>query len=92
MGQTISSIPRKIPKITIDYERCTVPFLCKKCLKICPMGVFHVRRDTAREKRLEELDPRIDGNYVLTGYRRDQCTMCNQCIEVCPVDALKIET
>ena len=82
---------RKFPKITIDYEKCTVPFLCKKCLQICPEAVFHVTRVMSKEKRLEEMDPRIDGNYVLFAARRDKCTGCNLCIDVCPVDAIKIE-
>jgi ferredoxin len=82
---------RKFPVITIDREKCTVPFLCKKCLQICPEAVFHVERVLAKEERLKEMDPRIDGNYELTTPRRDKCTVCNKCIEVCPVDAIKIE-
>ena len=84
-------IARKFPKITIDHTKCTVPFLCKKCLQICPMCVFAVGRIMEKEKRLEEMDPRIDGNYVLSAPRRDKCTVCNQCIEVCPADAITIE-
>jgi len=45
----------------------------------------------SKEKRLEEMDPRVDGNYVLFAARRDKCTGCNLCIDVCPVDAIKIE-
>ena len=82
---------RKFPKITIDLEKCTVPFLCKKCLQICPEAVLSVRRVLAKERRIEEMDPRIDGNYELSAPRRDKCTVCNKCIEVCPADALKIE-
>jgi len=82
---------RKFPVITIDYEKCTVPFLCKKCLQVCPTAVFHVERVLSREERLREMDPRIDGNYELTVARRDKCIACNKCIEVCPVDAIKIE-
>ena len=83
--------PRKFPKITIDQEKCTVPFLCKKCLQICPTVVFRVERVMKKEERLKEMDPRIDGNYALSVSRRDKCTVCNKCIEVCPVDAIKIE-
>ena len=82
---------RKFPKITVDREKCTVPFLCKKCLQICPTIVFEVNRVMAREERLREMDPRVDGNYVLSVIRRDKCTVCNKCIKVCPVDAIKIE-
>jgi ferredoxin len=45
----------------------------------------------SKEKRLEEMDPRIDGNYILYATRRDKCTGCNLCIDICPVDAIKIE-
>jgi NAD-dependent dihydropyrimidine dehydrogenase PreA subunit len=85
------SLGRKFPKITIDQQKCTIPFACKKCLQICPMMVFSVRRVMAKEQRLKEMDPRIDGNYVLHVDRRDKCTVCNKCIEVCPVNAIKIE-
>ncbi len=87
----VGMMGRKFPKITIDLEKCTVPFLCKKCLQICPQAVFHVTRVMSREERLQELDPRIDGNYVMFATRRDKCTVCNLCIDVCPVDAIKIE-
>ncbi len=82
---------RKFPKITIDQEKCTVPFLCKKCLQICPEAVLHVTRVMKHEKRLEEMDPRIDGLYELHVTRRDRCTVCSRCIDICPVDAIKIE-
>ena len=85
-------VPRKLPKITIDQEKCTVPFLCKKCLQICPELVFFVTRVMQKEERLKEMDPRVPGNYSLSARRRDKCTVCNKCIEVCPVDAIKIET
>ena len=84
-------VARKFPKITIDREKCTVPFLCKKCLQICPTAVLRVDRVMAKEERLKEMDPRIDGNYVLYVGRRDKCIACDKCIEVCPVDAIKIE-
>jgi ferredoxin len=82
---------RKFPKITIDLEKCTVPFLCKRCLQACPMGVFHVTRVMSKEERLKEMDPRVDGNYVIFATRRDKCTGCNICLDVCPVDAITIE-
>jgi NAD-dependent dihydropyrimidine dehydrogenase PreA subunit len=44
-----------------------------------------------KEERLREMDPRVDGNYALFASRRDKCTVCNKCVEVCPVDAIKIE-
>ena len=82
---------RRFPKITIDAEKCTVPFLCKKCLEVCPQGVLWVERVMAKEQRLREVDPRIPGNYELSYTRRDKCTACNKCVEICPVGAIKVE-
>lgn len=82
---------KKFPRITIDHEKCTVPFLCKKCLQICPTAVFWVERIMEKEERLKELDPRIDGIYVLEVKRRDKCIVCKKCIDVCPAGAITIE-
>ena len=82
---------KKFANIAIDREKCTIPFQCKKCLQICPELVFHVVRDMRQEKRLEEMDPRIDGAYILAVARRDKCTTCNLCTDICPVDAITIE-
>ncbi len=81
---------RKFSTITIDLEKCTVPFLCKKCLQICPEAVFHTVRVMSKEERLKEMDPRIPGNYVVGAARKDRCTVCNKCIDICPVDAITI--
>ena len=81
----------KFPTITIDNEKCPVPFLCKKCLQVCPEICFSVSRVMQKEERLKEMDPRIDGNFVLHVARKNKCTGCNLCIDVCPVDAIKIE-
>ena len=43
------------------------------------------------EERLKEMDPRIDGNYAVFATRRDKCILCDKCLDVCPVDAIKIE-
>jgi len=37
-----------------------------------------------------ETDPNIPGAYYLESRFRDKCTGCNECLRVCPVEALKI--
>ena len=81
-------LDKKIPRIEIDHARCTVPFLCKKCLRICPQAVFIV--DAVKVERFRETDSKETGNYKLWTESRFKCTGCNQCIEVCPVDAITI--
>ena len=81
-------ITHKAPKIEIDHSRCTVPFLCKKCLLICPQVVFSV--NAVKVERLKETDPRVPGSYQISTGPRFKCTGCNECIDVCPVDAITI--
>ncbi len=78
----------KFPQIEIDYEKCTVPFWCKQCIEVCPGLVFSVNQQS--EERLKESDPRLPGTYKLTPVRRDKCSVCELCLEVCPVNAIKI--
>lgn len=86
----VGHIGKKFPQIAIDIVKCTVPFLCKKCMLVCPQAVLGVQHRGDREEKLKELDPRIDGNYICSAHRRDKCTVCNRCIDVCPVDAITI--
>ncbi len=76
------------PIIEIDRKRCTTPFDCKRCLRICPTAVFSVH--TIKSERGIETDKTVAGNYVLGVSYRDQCTGCMKCVEVCPIDALTV--
>lgn len=79
---------QKAPKIDIDLTKCVTPLDCRKCLEICGQAVFQV--EAARFVRLKENDPKEPGTYVLKATFRYACTGCNECIEVCPQDAIKI--
>jgi len=81
-------LTRRAPKIEVNQELCTVPWLCKKCLLACTQSVLEVR--AVRPERGKETDPRIPGTYVLGAGWRFKCTGCNDCIDVCPVDAITI--
>lgn len=84
----LNTLPIALPKIEIDGAKCTVPFWCKKCLEVCPQLVFWV--EGTRNERLRESDPREPGLYRLMSVRRDKCTLCNRCVEVCPEGAITI--
>ncbi len=75
-------------KIAIDYSKCTVPFDCKKCLRGCLQSVFSV--SARKVERGRETDPTEPGSYALFAPHRDKCTGCNDCIELCPEDAITI--
>ena len=77
-----------VPKIEIDHSKCDVPMLCKKCLQVCPTAVFEIQ--TLKMERFKETDPRESGVFRLDVFYRDKCIACNDCVDVCPVDAIKI--
>jgi NADH-quinone oxidoreductase subunit I len=77
-----------VTKITIDYDRCQTPYDCKKCLQICPQAVF--RTVNLKMEKWKESDQKKPGTFRLEVAYGDKCVVCDQCIEVCPVDALRI--
>ncbi len=81
---------RKFPTVTIDRQKCTIPFACKRCIQICPTAVFYVVEDKSKQVRLKEMDPREDGNYILHAPFVNKCTVCNKCLDVCPAGAITI--
>ncbi len=81
--------PVVAPLIKIDQQLCTTPFACKRCLQVCPTAVFAVFE--TKMVRMEETDKYEPGTYRLRVAYRDKCSACNQCVDVCPVGALKIE-
>lgn len=83
-------IMQPAPKFEIDESRCTTPMACGKCLRACPQMVFRV--ETKKYERLKETNPNEPGSYKLEGWWRYACTLCLDCIRVCPVDAIKIIT
>ena len=76
------------PVINIDRERCTTPFDCKRCLRVCPAAVFMVNH--AKMIRGVELDKAEPGNFFVVPLWRDKCTACGKCVDVCPVNALSL--
>lgn len=86
----ITTLPhmKPAPKIDIDATKCTVPLDCRRCLEICPQAVFVV--ESAAFPRLRELDHKQPGTYELSTKYRYACTLCNECVDVCPVNAITL--
>ena len=79
----------KIARITWDMNKCKIPLVCKICLECCQEQVFQLL-PTGLERGIEYpiSDP---GRYIINPEWLDRCIGCNECIEKCPNDALKIE-
>jgi len=80
--------PVVAPIIKIDQQRCLTPFACKRCIQTCPTAVFGVFE--TKMVRMEETDKYEPGTFRLRVIYRDKCSGCNQCVEVCPEDALSV--
>jgi len=77
---------KMIPKIEIDYEKCTTPYECKICLQICPQAVFAVV--PTKIEHFKENDPE---DYEVQAVWRDKCVVCMDCVKACPKGALKVK-
>lgn len=75
-------------RIEIDQKKCTTPYACKKCLQICPMAVFGIT--TVKMEKFKETDENAPGTFKLRVAFGDKCIVCNECVEVCPVQALTV--
>jgi ferredoxin len=84
----LTLLPVKMPQIEMDYSKCTVPMWCKKCLQVCPQMVFKIY--CKKMERGKESDIREPNIYEILPVRRDKCSMCGKCVEVCPEGALTV--
>ena len=63
-------------KITIDDKKCISVNGCLTCSIVCPVGVFKQTDDKTQ--------------IVVDEANEDECTLCNLCLEQCPVQAITL--
>ena len=78
-------------KISIKSSKCPTPFACKKCMEVCPGGVFIVTPNPIKVKKYKPLDENEPKTYFLAPAIIGACIGCMDCIEVCPNDAIKVD-
>ncbi|MFA4834998.1 MAG: hypothetical protein WC749_02860 [Dehalococcoidia bacterium] len=75
--------------VRIDDSKCTTPFLCKKCVLVCPHKIFLIGART--QERYKETDPSVPNSFILRAIYRDQCMGCKHiCQSVCPNSAIDV--
>lgn len=77
---------RTLPKIEIDQDKCISPLKCGKCLQICPTVVLY-----SVPKYNEKFHECSYDDFTIVVNNRPACLACMKCVEVCPVDCIKIE-
>jgi NAD-dependent dihydropyrimidine dehydrogenase PreA subunit len=75
----------------VDRNRCEGK---EDCVRVCPYHVFEVRvleaADRASLSLLGRLKAWAHGNRQAYVVRPNDCHACQQCIEACPEDALRL--
>lgn len=84
----LTQLPMKLPKVELDHTKCAVPLWCKQCLQQCPQMIFKIYCNKIEKGK--ETDAREPGTYEILPVRRDKCTMCGKCVEVCPEGAITV--
>ncbi len=70
-------------KIKIDYTKCTQPTECRKCVNLCPEGVFMLF--------FTDKDFRNPTHYIVDAVLAQLCNYCKKCIEICPENAISLK-
>jgi ferredoxin len=83
-------IPRKKVEITVDYEACTDPMNCAKCLHVCPSTVF-ILKPLYQRQQTGPVVPTKD-NWRLMPVHERFCYDCGECVTVCPRGAITIKS
>lgn len=72
-------------EIKVSQDKCKSPLECALCLKICPTAVFY-----AYPQKMEMFKETPSDGYVLIPRFRYMCTLCYECVKVCPQGAIEI--
>ena len=73
-------------KIRIN-KKCANPDNCKKCLKVCPMGVFII----LPTDKFIPLSPNPPKSYKIYPMFSKVCNACMECVRTCPQSAISID-
>ncbi|MFX1365255.1 MAG: 4Fe-4S binding protein [Promethearchaeota archaeon] len=78
-------------KIKIKTKNCKDPNSCLKCLEVCIPGVFlrvpkkKFKTDFESQVKINEINHRISVRFI------DSCTLCMNCVSICPENAITIK-
>lgn len=78
--------PRPLWQVTVSAARCENR---RDCLRVCPEGVFEMRRPRIRNPLLW-LKMKVHGGVQAFPESADACTGCMACVAVCPERAIDV--
>lgn len=71
-------------RVRVYKHKCTSPRDCRRCLEVCPEGVFMMYPETLRRPG------RRAGSWVIAPARATRCTGCMVCVGKCPNVAISV--
>jgi NAD-dependent dihydropyrimidine dehydrogenase PreA subunit len=71
-------------ELTWDDKKCTSPNECRRCLDVCPQGVFGIYARDGRKPG------KAAGNWAIAPMYLNLCTGCDICDETCPEGAITV--
>jgi NAD-dependent dihydropyrimidine dehydrogenase PreA subunit len=77
-----------MPRVTVDPRRCEGK---KKCVEVCPMGVFAMKPMDPSLPLLIRLKVRVHGGMQAIVAKEELCAGCGMCVEACPEKAIHVE-
>jgi NAD-dependent dihydropyrimidine dehydrogenase PreA subunit len=77
-----------MPTVTIDPRRCEGK---KKCVEVCPMGVFAMRPMDPSLPFFIRLKVRMHGGEQAKVEKQELCDGCGMCVEACPEKAIHMD-
>lgn len=71
--------------IRVDVKKCSNPLACRKCLEICPIGVFltYPRNKRKPGKKAEA--------WIVIPAFASHCVGCKECLNICPEGAISLD-
>ena len=64
-------------KLSIDEGKCINQDGCMTCIRVCPVDIFKPADDQTQ--------------IVVNEANEDECTLCDLCLEKCPVQAITLQ-
>jgi formate hydrogenlyase subunit 6/NADH:ubiquinone oxidoreductase subunit I len=70
--------------VKVDVKKCGNSLICRKCLEICPIGVFLTYPAVKRKpgKKAE--------NWIVIPALASHCVGCKECVNICPQKAISL--
>ena len=76
-----------MPSVTIDPRRCEGK---KKCVEVCPMGVFAMRPVDPALPFFIRLKVLAHGGKQARVEKEQLCAGCGMCVDACPEKAIEV--